>query len=1073
MSSPQPQTGLDLRATPGSKAGSRRMAGLMALREARRHPWRTVLVLLLIGLPVFAVGFGSVLAQTTAARETTDRLDAVLHGFDGIITSWPGEEDSTSGIPWQVPDQPGFVLDGKYLETIGFDPNEWTQRAKGLTTELPEGVTVTTVQSGSVNVTFGEGDDSVNMAVQVVDAQNPALFGPDKPFEVLRGSWSGGDTVAGSQEVFDALAAADRRANGRGEADVPQDRLTITLPDGGSQTVALTGDMVDRSNQYPTGRDLLIWPWEDRIAGSGYPALLVDANSDLGQAISDPEMGVTTQYLTGQLPTGYESYVPFLAEGDSVVFRPVVENLHPELATVFENVTGPMSQYALNLVPLGVLAAVVLAETGLVAGAAFAVNARSQRRSTALLSVTGAEPATIQQTMLWTGLVGGTLAALVGAGLGVGTGVVYILWARSFGAPFFPPSVPWVFMAALVAMGIIASVVAAWFPARSVAQQDAWASIKGVVQPRRAPSRTMWIAGLVLAGISLAAVVGATVWGVTIPTVGQLAEHGGTILIILIAGGAGLVVATLLLIPGILHTSARLGGRLPLPLRMAARDADRNRGRTVPVTVAMVAAAMVGALVLSLGSLTAWALSGLSSSDQSLPSDMGLVTVPTERDLAYMRDQAIEFGDDPSLVDSGAFLGGLDGALQELRSATSIPGGPRLAGAWDITIPVSSMCNDSFSKDCTRLALIYPEDSICYLPMPQNERFLERQEVVTDQLQTMTRQAAAACDYDPLGPVNWAPDTFGTSGIVVFDPDRPEQIPGPWRDMVPGLGEALADGKAVVFDPQLVSESGTVTLAEFTQDLAKVPDVVDTSMEDAWAWDAERSNLGDEYLPEDEMSDVPSQPAEPLVSGHPLYDPQWSNQIEAIVVDGARGIPQAIIPASALTGSDQDVDDYGVLAQFTRSVSQDHVTLVNEVLEPRALQLQAGPTGEEDLQNMLWTVTAVLALILVTVAAITTGLAMADSRRDQGTLDAIGAAPNTRRAMAAAQILVATLVGSLLGVVVTSLPVIGLGLSTYLSLDWVPWPQLVVLIVGVPLLTAAITWLVVPGRLSSREASIA
>ena len=35
---------------------------------------------------------------------------------------------------------------------------------------------------------------------------------------------------------------------------------------------------------------------------------------------------------------------------------------------------------------------------------------------------------------------------------------------------------------------------------------------------------------------------------------------------------------------------------------------------------------------------------------------------------------------------------------------------------------------------------------------------------------------------------------------------------------------------------------------------------------------------------------------------------------------------------------------------------------------------------------------------------------------------------------------------------------------------WVPWPQLALLVVGVPLLAAAITWLVVPGRLPVRQA---
>ena len=95
-----------------------------------------------------------------------------------------------------------------------------------------------------------------------------------------------------------------------------------------------------------------------------------------------------------------------------------------------------------------------------------------------------------------------------------------------------------------------------------------------------------------------------------------------------------------------------------------------------------------------------------------------------------------------------------------------------------------------------------------------------------------------------------------------------------------------------------------------------------------------------------------------------------------------------------------------------------------------ATEPSEGPTRQE---ADVYSVVGVIALVLVTGAISTTG----------------------RR---------------VLGVPVGALAVIGIGLVQDGEAAWVPWPQLALLVVGVPLLAAAITWLVVPGRLPVRQA---
>ena len=111
-----------------------------------------------------------------------------------------------------------------------------------------------------------------------------------------------------------------------------------------------------------------------------------------------------------------------------------------------------------------------------------------------------------------------------------------------------------------------------------------------------------------------------------------------------------------------------------------------------------------------------------------------------------------------------------------------------------------------------------------------------------------------------------------------------------------------------------------------------------------------------------------------------------------------------------------------------------------------------------------------------------TFLALSDARPDLATLSAVGAAPRTRRRVAAAYALVIGFVGAILGVAVGFIP--GIAISRPLTmfgdayrvdeagnpidvqsyLD-VPWLLIAVIVIALPLLTAAVVGLTARSRL--------
>ena len=301
----------------------------------------------------------------------------------------------------------------------------------------------------------------------------------------------------------------------------------------------------------------------------------------------------STVYLVARSAPVTWSDVRALNDAGLVVLsRDVVEH-PPSAARVPASVraTGGSGDAQMRAVLVIAIVAIVL-EVVLLAGPAFAVGVSRQRRQLALVAATGGDPRDVRRVVLAQGIVLGLGAAVLGVGIGlVGARVASgPLHRISDVGPF--DAVVWQVLAAFV-IGAGAAIVAAWMPARQASRLDVVAVLAG----RRGTVRTT--RGLPVVGALLVAAGAGGAVAIGSRPGGEVYAAAGTVVVVL-----GMVA----LMPAVLGLVGRSARRLPLPLRLAARDASRQRGRTAPA-VAAVMGAVAGITAIAIGSSSDFAQS--------------------------------------------------------------------------------------------------------------------------------------------------------------------------------------------------------------------------------------------------------------------------------------------------------------------------------------------------------------------------------------------------------------------------------------------------------------------------------
>lgn len=253
----------------------------------------------------------------------------------------------------------------------------------------------------------------------------------------------------------------------------------------------------------------------------------------------------------------------------------------------------------------------IAAVAALTAAAAIGVGARRQLRELGLLAAAGGSVRHLRLLVLLQGFGLGLLGGLAGIPLGLAATWATFPWLRGLltptqdetGAPVIPRfSVIGRDMAWTVAFTVTLALVSALRPAVTAGRVPVVAALAGRRPPRRlrpwlvAAGLVVSLAGLVLQGVADQL----DARGVIVPVQLELLALGGfgsipSPLLITLAGMA-------LCTPALVGLVGRVVPPRPAALRLAARDAARNPGRSAPAVTAV--AAGLGMLVVLAGLAT-------------------------------------------------------------------------------------------------------------------------------------------------------------------------------------------------------------------------------------------------------------------------------------------------------------------------------------------------------------------------------------------------------------------------------------------------------------------------------------
>ena len=177
------------------------------------------------------------------------------------------------------------------------------------------------------------------------------------------------------------------------------------------------------------------------------------------------------------------------------------------------------------------------------------------------------------------------------------------------------------------------------------------------------------------------------------------------------------------------------------------------------------------------------------------------------------------------------------------------------------------------------------------------------------------------------------------------------------------------------------------------------------------------------------------------------------------------GLPSALIPRSVMRDHGWTPVGYRVLVDYDAGATDDQVAAVIDAADQRGVTAYNDAAPNPPAKGVMLAIAGIAAFVTLVGVAISVALSAAEGRADLATLAAVGAAPRRRRALAASQALVIAGLGCAVG--------IGFGAfvaytarATTGSPDFVvPWTNLAVTGLAVPLLAVLVATVFTPSRL--------
>lgn len=851
----------------------------MARRDALRHRGRSILVLVMIALPVLAVSAAAVVfksAEVTGIEGADRRMGAAAAR---IWTEGPGRiiqaPDPTDGFsPFAVP--------GQERETELLDE-------AAVRDVLGDDVRLLPIRKDWGGTRLGE--RIVEFEVTEVDLRDPLAAGL---FDLTGGRLPEG---AGEVVVNDAMLAKG--------VEVGDD---LELPAGTAEVVGVGRHAENRT----------------------FPAVL----GPIGSVAADGNTATRGDWLVGTDTVTWAQVQELNAVGGIVASRAVLAD-PPDVTDLAEQLgydTGEDEVFAV----IALIVVMALLEVVLLAGPAFAVGARRQARSLALMAASGATPAQARSVVLASGLVLGTVASALGLVLGVPLGIALLPLVQRFQGTWFGPlDIPLLWLGAITLFGLASAFLAAVVPAWLASRQDVVAVLAGR-RGERKPRTSTPVLGLVLLGVGTAG-----------STLGSATSDSGNGAISMAASAVISVLGMILVVPIVVSLVGRAARRLPLTVRYAARDAARHRTRTVPA-VAAVAATVAGVVAL------------------------GIANASDERENEQTYTAQAPMG-------SGYITWGPE----------TLPGEtlPDPAPVW------------------TRIGEIVQDNA----PDVAVQRTRGVDETYTGGFVSTYVEVPPA-----LQEASWGISVYGPT-VAVADSAAELGVAG---DSAGLIDRALAAGQAVVFARAGDAEVTEVTVRRETYSEAS-EEMVSRSSD---VVEAQLVPWGDDAAPAAAVLPTP-----------------MADELE---------LPVATTSLRLVGDLDRNVQTR-IEEEVKGAVGNAYVYVERGYQRPDEAVI---------ILLVLFTLGGVLMLGGTLTA---TFLALSDARPDLATLSAVGAAPRTRRGVAASYAVVVGFVGAILGALVGFIPGIAIsrpltsftGSGPYLD---IPWLMIGALVLVLPLVTAAI-----------------
>ncbi|GAB2774347.1 hypothetical protein GCM10027020_29340 [Nocardioides salsibiostraticola] len=568
------------------------MALRMARRDALRNRGRSLLVLIMIALPVLAVTTADVLLNTQDVS-SVESISRRLGGAEALIRV----ESQSADRVVQAPDP----------ETLNYtEGNSGVPLTAPVLKKQLGGARLLAQREGEIRF---ETDKGVTFAVATeLDATDPLAAGL---YRLTAGRF------AQRPDEVTVNAAVLEKGYALGDS--------LRLEDG-SATPTIVG--IAESAGLRT-----------------YPVVVGQAGGLLPERVS-------TSWLVGGDPVSWTKVRELNELGAIVLSRSVLldppsqSEVDPQVQMFDDGTRGDMIAVIVLIVVMALMEVVLLA------GPAFAVGARRQSHSLALMAAAGGTPAQSRRSVLAGGLVLGAAASAAGVALGIGLAAALVPALQNRSAAYLGPfDVRPLQILGIGAFGLASAVLAAVVPAWIASRQDVVAVLAGRRGDRK-PSLRSPVLGVLLL---VAGVVGAA-YG----AVGNSGE-------ILIAGAAVVsVLGMVLLVPVVIVALASVSKGLPLVIRYAVRDAARHRTRTVPA-VAAVAATVAGVVALGI-STSSDELQNRETYQPELPQGAGIAVVYDRRpDWAGIRRVVSREAPAADVAEVRGILEGNSGGYADLR----------------------------------------------------------------------------------------------------------------------------------------------------------------------------------------------------------------------------------------------------------------------------------------------------------------------------------------------------------------------------------------------------------------------